>query len=404
VNARAFTVGEQIVFAEHQYAAGSESGKRLLAHELVHTIQQRGGVNHGVLAVSSPTDSLEREADAAATAVLDQRDATVIDQHHAAAIDQHHPIAQVVTATAPALLARAPDDPQPTTNPPAPTPTPSGDAGTGTSSSAAPGNVTPAEPTATPDAGQKPPAPPKKVCLTFDDGPQDPGTMDVLNGLGSSIKATFFLQGSKMVPTERLMQPNDPMLPAATKQAELVAQILAKGHQIANHTFWHVPFKKTQYDALTQKPQAEQDKTITEGFTKNLAYFQRLYEDHKEAFAARGITSFPGFQLGRLPGQGKDYPPYVALVEGLGLKHVAWNAEFAPKGGLGAPLGTADWKGVQGLDSEIKGNGCTGNNWILLLHDPLWDGKQALLQSLIEKLRTGCNAEFGVLNASGACS
>lgn len=143
VNARAFTVGEQIVFGEHQYAAGSASGKRLLAHELVHTIQQRGSFNHGALTVSNPTDSSEREADAAATAVRDQQ--------HSAAIDQQHPGAQI--ATAPALLARAPDDPQPTTNPPTPTPTPStGDAGTGTSSSA-PANTTPAEPTAAPDAG-----------------------------------------------------------------------------------------------------------------------------------------------------------------------------------------------------------------------------------------------------------
>jgi len=71
VNARAFTVGEQIVFGEQQYAAGSESGKQLLAHELVHTIQQRGSVNHRALEVSRPTDSSEHEADAAAAAALD---------------------------------------------------------------------------------------------------------------------------------------------------------------------------------------------------------------------------------------------------------------------------------------------------------------------------------------------
>ena len=40
LNARAFTVGNNIVFDSGHYNAGSTTGKRLLAHELVHTIQQ----------------------------------------------------------------------------------------------------------------------------------------------------------------------------------------------------------------------------------------------------------------------------------------------------------------------------------------------------------------------------
>ncbi len=40
VQARAFTVGPDIAFAPGQLDPGSESGKRLLAHELVHTVQQ----------------------------------------------------------------------------------------------------------------------------------------------------------------------------------------------------------------------------------------------------------------------------------------------------------------------------------------------------------------------------
>ncbi|MBV8900942.1 MAG: DUF4157 domain-containing protein [Verrucomicrobia bacterium] len=44
VNARAYTVGRDIVFGAGQYAPETETGRRLLAHELVHTTQQRGGV------------------------------------------------------------------------------------------------------------------------------------------------------------------------------------------------------------------------------------------------------------------------------------------------------------------------------------------------------------------------
>jgi hypothetical protein len=41
VNARAFTVGQHIVFAAGTYAPDGPSGKQLLAHELAHTLQQR---------------------------------------------------------------------------------------------------------------------------------------------------------------------------------------------------------------------------------------------------------------------------------------------------------------------------------------------------------------------------
>ena len=40
INAKAFTVGNHVVFGKGRYSPGSDSGKRLMAHELVHTIQQ----------------------------------------------------------------------------------------------------------------------------------------------------------------------------------------------------------------------------------------------------------------------------------------------------------------------------------------------------------------------------
>src|SRR6266571_3973421 len=43
VNARAFTVASDVVFACGSYAPDSAEGRRLLAHELVHTVQQAGG-------------------------------------------------------------------------------------------------------------------------------------------------------------------------------------------------------------------------------------------------------------------------------------------------------------------------------------------------------------------------
>ena len=39
-NAKAFTLGHHIAFASNQYAPGTDNGKRLMAHELVHVVQQ----------------------------------------------------------------------------------------------------------------------------------------------------------------------------------------------------------------------------------------------------------------------------------------------------------------------------------------------------------------------------
>jgi len=43
VNARAYTIGHNIVFATGQYAPNTSQGIRLLAHELTHVLQQDGG-------------------------------------------------------------------------------------------------------------------------------------------------------------------------------------------------------------------------------------------------------------------------------------------------------------------------------------------------------------------------
>jgi peptidoglycan hydrolase-like protein with peptidoglycan-binding domain len=42
INAKAFTKGKDVVFASGQYSPGTSSGKRLMAHELTHVVQQHG--------------------------------------------------------------------------------------------------------------------------------------------------------------------------------------------------------------------------------------------------------------------------------------------------------------------------------------------------------------------------
>jgi peptidoglycan hydrolase-like protein with peptidoglycan-binding domain len=73
VNARAYTVGEHVVFEAGEFTPTSHTGQHLLAHELAHVVQQSNGrtaVQHSSLAISTPDDASEREADHVADAVM----------------------------------------------------------------------------------------------------------------------------------------------------------------------------------------------------------------------------------------------------------------------------------------------------------------------------------------------
>ncbi len=60
IQARAFTVGEDVVFGEGEYAPETTEGKRLLAHELAHVVQQRRPV--GAVAADKAAEHDAHEA------------------------------------------------------------------------------------------------------------------------------------------------------------------------------------------------------------------------------------------------------------------------------------------------------------------------------------------------------
>lgn len=70
VNALAYTVGRDIVFGAGQYAPKTFTGRRLLAHELTHVMQQRRGSPFSTtLRYDTPHSAAEQEADRIATHV-----------------------------------------------------------------------------------------------------------------------------------------------------------------------------------------------------------------------------------------------------------------------------------------------------------------------------------------------
>jgi len=83
LGARAFAHGRDIYFGAGEYRPGTARGDHLLAHEVVHTIQQRGQPTGAALAkrdMSEPGDAAEVEADRVADSILGGAPAVVSER------------------------------------------------------------------------------------------------------------------------------------------------------------------------------------------------------------------------------------------------------------------------------------------------------------------------------------
>jgi lipoprotein-anchoring transpeptidase ErfK/SrfK len=74
VEALAYTAGQDVVFGAGQYAPHTSGGKMLLAHELTHVAQQRGGGVPAELGIGQEDTPYEREADSVASAIVNSQD------------------------------------------------------------------------------------------------------------------------------------------------------------------------------------------------------------------------------------------------------------------------------------------------------------------------------------------
>lgn len=70
LDALAFTRGRDIYFKEGEYNPSTREGQELLAHELAHVVQQRGGSSARSASVGPAGDTFEHEADEVAAAVM----------------------------------------------------------------------------------------------------------------------------------------------------------------------------------------------------------------------------------------------------------------------------------------------------------------------------------------------
>jgi hypothetical protein len=131
IEALAYTTGRDIYFASGMYAPSSDSGRRLLAHEVAHVVQQSSGKEPSIAAKSShgakigaPDDPLETEADRAAEAFMT---APLTDEEERKKRESGAPVQRFIQrqpAPVPQSPSSAPtSSPAPATTQPAPAPT-----------------------------------------------------------------------------------------------------------------------------------------------------------------------------------------------------------------------------------------------------------------------------------------
>lgn len=77
INAQAYTVGTDVVFRAGRYAPETDAGRRVLAHELTHVVQQRAGPVAGTpvpggIRLSDPTDAFEQAAERTAERAMSE--------------------------------------------------------------------------------------------------------------------------------------------------------------------------------------------------------------------------------------------------------------------------------------------------------------------------------------------
>ncbi|KAF0153966.1 MAG: polysaccharide deacetylase [Syntrophaceae bacterium] len=171
------------------------------------------------------------------------------------------------------------------------------------------------------------------VAVTFDDGPSEPITRQILDLLDTyHIQATFFVTGV-----------------AALRHPDIISDMVARGHSIGNHSYSHNPFVMT-------KP------------------YQTLY---REVYEAQSVLRKMGIQaLAFRPPVGIINPKLPSILEALGLFCVTFNCRALDAGN----------RRVKNLAARISKN--IKADAIILLHDmsarPIEDN--GILLQEIEKI------------------
>jgi hypothetical protein len=115
--ANAYTAGGDIYFAQGRYQPDSREGRRLLAHELTHTMQQGAAVNQPQAQssqVSSPEDAHEAEARKVSELVMSREPEAPAGEGAPAAAGQQSEVCNLITPVPLGVISREPQQKRPT--------------------------------------------------------------------------------------------------------------------------------------------------------------------------------------------------------------------------------------------------------------------------------------------------
>ena len=162
---------------------------------------------------------------------------------------------------------------------------------------------------------------PRELALTFDDGPNDRYTQEVLEKLnGAGVRATFFFIGSH-----------------ARQLPWLVRAVSAAGHVVGNHTMTHARLAYRSGGAIRREI-AECSTILEDTLGMPVRYFR--------------------------PPHGSRRPAVLRIAQELGLQTVMWNS-----------MGF-DWRRnrtakmiMKSVERSIRSNRKAGKGTTILLHD-----------------------------------
>jgi peptidoglycan/xylan/chitin deacetylase (PgdA/CDA1 family) len=154
----------------------------------------------------------------------------------------------------------------------------------------------------------------KQIALTFDDGPNDPHTLNLLEVLAKhDVHVTFFLIGRYV-----------------RQRPDIVREIAKQGHEIGNHTFTH-PLLTFRSRSNVRKEITECRHTITDAVGEHSNLFR--------------------------PPWGGRRPGTFSLARELGLEPIMWNVTGY------------DWNAPSTEYIEKKTTGRIRGGDVVLLHD-----------------------------------